>query len=569
MVEHALGERDDHGGSGSSNAMLYLLTLLGCIGGLLFGYDTGIISGALPLISDDFELDTVDKEFLVSLTVIGAFVGSVCAGSLGDYFGRRLVVMASSTTFTTGAILMGFAKNLGVLLLGRFTVGLGVGSASMIVPLYLAECAPAEHRGMIVACVNVNVAFGELLASIVAASYSDKEGGWRFMLGLAAIPAAIQFIGFFFFVPESPRFTLSTGDVEKGKKALQWLRRSADVDEELEQILSSLREEKDSIAREFLHDNAHSTDSTTVTVVSAQNPLPFKVDSSVGSVEYPNVERNENCTISSIGSSGKSPSLWRLLQKPTTRRALILGCCLQAGNQLAGINTVMYYGATIFTMSGTDTVTAIWLTMGLSACNFVGSSLSSYLQDKVGRRTLTLYSMVGLSFGLVLIASAFWATGGDTETNDNASDNDSSSGGGLSSVKSGTWVVFSAICFYLLCFSVGMGSTPWTICAEIYPTSVRGAANSITTGVNWAATFIMSMSFLSIVKAVGDGGAFLLYAAVSFSLYVMYLMYLPETKNIALEDVPALFSESQWGKQRHSAGYGYGCVPEDDVRLER
>ena len=126
--------------------MLIVLTILASIGGLLFGYDTGIISGALVMLDKDFYMNDVDEELIVSLTVIGALVAAILGGYLGDRWGRKPTVIISSITFTLGAVLMAAAENLNDLFVGRFIVGLGVGSASMIVPVYLAECAPPMHR---------------------------------------------------------------------------------------------------------------------------------------------------------------------------------------------------------------------------------------------------------------------------------------------------------------------------------------------------------------------------------------------------------------------------------------
>ena len=178
----------------SSTSILVLLTVLASIGGLLFGYDTGIISGALVMLDKDFYLNDVDRELIVSLTVIGALGSAAFGGYFGDHYGRKPVVIVSSITFTVGAVMMASAQSLGSLLLGRFVVGLGVGSASMIVPVYLAECAPSEHRGAMVTCMNVALTFGQLISCVIAGVFSTTKEGWRYMLGIAAIPAVVQLL---------------------------------------------------------------------------------------------------------------------------------------------------------------------------------------------------------------------------------------------------------------------------------------------------------------------------------------------------------------------------------------
>ena len=499
--------------------MIYLLTSLGCIGGLLFGYDTGIISGALVLIGSDFNLTDVEQSLVVSICVAGAFASAIFAGTLGDRFGRRPVVLASSIAFILGAILMAVAKDFRLLLVGRFIVGLGVGSASLIVPVYLSECAPTEHRGSLIACVNVSVTLGQLIACVVAGLLSETEEGWRYMLGIAAIPALLQLIGFLLWVPESPRYLIQKGMADRGTAALIKLRGMSNVESEVQDIMKAVQSEAEALERE-----------ATLMNISTQSPLAGHLMSD--NKGYLSLEEKSTAT----------PNVWSLLRKTTTIRALILGAMLQSGQQVGGINTVMYFGATIFTLGGSSHITAIWLTVGLSACNWLGSCISFYLQDRLGRRSLTLISMLGVSLSLFCIAAAFFAT------RSARSDAGQSSEGSISST---TWLIFSVICMYLICFGSGMGSTPWTVCAEIYPTAVRGAATSITTSVNWVSNFIMSMSFLSIVSACTAEGAFLLYSILSLCYALFYYFYLPETKGVPLENIARLFEDNQWGRQRH------------------
>jgi len=539
--------------------MIYLLTALGCIGGLLFGYDTGIISGALVLIDAEFSLTQLQESLVVSLCVAGALMSSIFAGSMADYFGRKSVVIASSFAFIVGAVLMALSKDFRLLLVGRFVVGLGVGSASLIVPVYLAECAPTEHRGSIVACVNMSVTFGQLLACIVAGLFSGTQDGWRWMLGLAGVPALLQLVGFWLWVPESPRYLIQQGYTDLGSLALRQLRNAIDVRQELHDILTSVRNEEDALAREAQSFSIHNdldldkSSSGLTTSETAQNPLSeFKMGGYiVGSVDRSPAKNLGGDSVAADSSAAfesgarkkrNQPSVWKLLQKMTTTRALIVGSMLQSGQQVGGINTVMYFGATIFTLGGSSHITAIWLTVGLSFCNFIGSCISFYLQDRVGRRLLTLLSMSGVSFCLLIIAAAFFFT-------DKARSEAGPSSDGH--ISSSVWLIFFSICMYLVCFASGMGSTPWTVCAEIYPTSVRGVATSITTSVNWTSNFVMSMSFLSIVSVLSEEGAFLLYSLLSLCFVAFFYKYLPETKGVPLENIPRLFYDGKWGKQKN------------------
>jgi MFS transporter, SP family, solute carrier family 2 (myo-inositol transporter), member 13 len=181
---------------------MYLLTFLSCIGGFLFGYDTGVVSGALILLKDEFNLTdigemigyysifydmrwviyvlAVEQELIVGLAVAGALTSSIVSGYLTDLYGRRLVILASSILFTLGSLLLALAPNIASLYVGRYIVGLGVGAASGIFPIYVSEAAPSEMRGSLVTTINVAITFGQFFSGIIDASFVLLPTGWRY-----------------------------------------------------------------------------------------------------------------------------------------------------------------------------------------------------------------------------------------------------------------------------------------------------------------------------------------------------------------------------------------------------
>ena len=170
-----------------SNTYLYCLTALSCIGGFLFGYDTGVISGALVLISDEFNITPVQQELVVGITIAGALISASISGNLSDRYGRKIVIIASSLVFVAGSLLLSiFAENYTFLLLGRFVVGLGVGCASMIMPLYVCEASPTHIRGTLVTYINVAITFGQFFSACVDGAFSTVPEGWKWMLGLVS-----------------------------------------------------------------------------------------------------------------------------------------------------------------------------------------------------------------------------------------------------------------------------------------------------------------------------------------------------------------------------------------------
>jgi len=553
----------------ASTRTLRLIIGLGSIGGFLFGYDTGVISGALVLLAQDFSLNAVQQELVVGVCVGGAFVASSVSGYFADKYGRRAVVLASSVFFIAGSVLLCLATNTWFLYAGRVVVGLGVGSASMIVPVLLSECSPAASRGAVVTCVNVAITFGQLAACLTAALLAPYEGSWRIMLGLAAFPAVLQLVGFYCYIPESPRWLCQSGQVDKGTLALRQLRDAYDVREELSDILDSIQAERDEAEADFGPSSSSSLSSVSPLyqrdpsspTSTAANKQPL---SPLASSVYHSPPSSSSSPSSSSGAPAPPPrpTLAALLSKPSLRRPLMLGVLLQVAQQLAGVNTVMYYSSTLFTSTGAVSTTgAVWLSLGTAACNFTGSIAGHRWTDRVGRRRLLLGSTVAVIASLLAIAAAFkyddLVLDVGTETDSGSSDSSSSSSASSSrllqdvlrtdSATFQVWACFAAMCIYLLVFAPGLGSVPWTVCSEIFPTSCRGAAASITTSANWAANFAVSASLLSIVGAVGTPGTFILSALATAVLGLWLYLYLPETQGLPLEEVRGLFGDANWG----------------------
>lgn len=273
-------------GEGAGGAVV-MLTCLSCIGGFLFGYDTGIISGALVLISDKFQLEEWEKELIVSLTVVGALVSAASCGYFIDKLGRKRVILVSSALFGIGALCMAVTPNLTMLMVGRFLVGLGVGSGSMSVPVYMSEVADTEIRGTLITCINVAITGGQFISCLIAGGFSYVNDGWRYMLGIALLPALVQFVGFLY-MPESPRWLVEHGRREEAYRAL----------------------------------------------------LQIGGDENKARAECSNMVNAKHSEAS--GNSVFKDGMVRFFMRDSpTRRALILGCALQASQQFGGINTIM------------------------------------------------------------------------------------------------------------------------------------------------------------------------------------------------------------------------------------
>lgn len=198
------------------------VSCIAAIGGILFGYNTSVVSGVLLFITRDFYLTTLEQELVVSTLLIGALIGALAGGFVADHLGRKKTLFLTLALFFIGVLMLTNAEGFNTLLTGRFITGLAVGIVSMAVPLYIAEMSPPEHRGALVSLNQLCITIGILIAYIVTFSFSN-EGAWRTMFGFAFIPIAIQFIGLFF-IPETPSWLFSHNRKESAEKVLHKIR---------------------------------------------------------------------------------------------------------------------------------------------------------------------------------------------------------------------------------------------------------------------------------------------------------------------------------------------------------
>ena len=452
------------------NLFFALLIFIASVGGGLFGYDTGVVSGAMIQIkSSDSDVDGMDlsnvwQETVVSVTTVGAAFGSALCGVLNDSRGRRFVSLLSASIFVGACLLMALSPNLTWLIVGRGLIGVAVGFAATTVPMYIAEIAPPESRGKLVTVNNISIVGGQVLASLIACGLdvAKTPRGWRYMLGAGAIPGAVMFIGFLF-LPESPRWLVSKGHIEAARSCLLKVRDGSEdaADAELKELVQSLAAEKSSFTlRELWHD------------------------------------------------------------KPVLR-ALAVGCMLQLLQQLIGINTIMYYSASILQSSdGSDSdlppwahknVMATCLSGAVSSAQMAGCIIGMFLIDRFGRRTLTLGSLTGV----VIFLSAL---------------------GGVFVGESNQVFASIAMCAYLLSFGIGMAAIPWVVNSEIYPLYARATCISIATTVNWCCSFAISFTFLTLSEAISTNrskpkdhpdSAFWLYAVFGLFGLVFVYKYMP------------------------------------------
>jgi sugar porter (SP) family MFS transporter len=320
----------------------------GALGGLLFGYDLGVVAGALLFLTPEFGLTPLEKGLVTSSLLVGGMIGAVGCGRITDRYGRRFTVLLSAVLFAVGAIGAGLAPDVATIIVFRVIMGLAVGAASVTVPVYLSEIAPAGSRGRLSGLNQLMISSGILLAYLVNLALSPF-GAWRWMFALAAVPAIALFAGALF-QPESPRWLLTKGREDDARAVLARSRGPEELEAELAEIRS---------------------------VIAAERVRT---------------------------------GFRELFADTRLRRVLWLGIGLAVFQQIIGINTIIYYAPTILTQLGYGNSAAIVANAGLGALTVVITVLMiMYVVDRVGRRTPLILGAIGMCASMILLAVVFFS----------------------------------------------------------------------------------------------------------------------------------------------------------------
>ncbi|OBT53655.1 hypothetical protein VE04_06101 [Pseudogymnoascus sp. 24MN13] len=463
-------------------------------GGILFGYDTGTISGIIAMdywkalftdgtrdANGDPDISASNTAAIVSILSAGTFFGSLSAAPFADFLGRRLALVGAAIVFSFGVILQTAATAIPLFLAGRFFAGFGVGLVSALIPLYQSETAPKWIRGVIVGAYQLAITIGLLIAAVVdnATSKRNDTGSYR-------IPIAVQFAyaiilgSGMLFLPETPRYLVKRTRHDKAARSLGRLRR--------------LNVDHPAIVQELNEIEAN-----------------HKYELHLGKATY------LDCFRGNIG------------------KRLLTGCLLQALQQLTGVNFIFYYGTQYFKNSGITNPFVIQ--MITSAVNVASTLPGLYAIDKIGRRPLLLWRVVGLAVSQLLVAVL-----GTTTTSQDAAGNIIVHN--VAAQKAG----IAFICIFIFFFAATWGPIAWVVTGEIFPLKVRAKCLSMTTATNWLFNWAIAYSTPYLVKW-GPGNAnlqskiFFIWFGCCFLCIAFVYFFIYEAKGLTPEQIDELYDE--------------------------
>ncbi|KAK4949884.1 hypothetical protein LTR10_011726 [Elasticomyces elasticus] len=489
----------------SGNAFIWALTVAACVSGLLFGYDTGVISSTLVSIGTDLSsrhLTNLDKGLITSSTSFFALVASPTAGTLADTVGRKNIILFSDALFIFGALWQAFTSSVWGMILGRSVVGFAIGGASLIVPLYIAELAPSHLRGRLVTVTLLFITGGQVIAYLVGWAFSTMPGGWRWMVGLGAAPATAQ-IAMLVFMPETPRFLAKVQKEAEARAVLAKVYRGMlpDTSDLVAETMSAIK--KEMLEEEEAQVQLKSTNSTSV--------IP--------------------------------PTLHSLLLHPPHARALTITCILQGLQQLCGFNSLMYFSATIFQRLRFSSPTLT--SLSVAGTNFLFTIAAFNLIDRIGRRRILLITIPLMVLALLLCATAFSFVEAPQQHQVKAPENNAET---IPDTRLPAIGILVAILLYVSTYAMGLGPVPWQQ-SELFPLSVRSLGSGLATATNWGCNTIVGLTFLPMMDLLTPTWTFVSYALVCLLGWLIIWHIYPETMGLGLEQVGELLKDG-WGVKK-------------------
>ena len=450
------------------------LSVVAAIGGILFGYDTAVISGTTDIVAGQFSLDDLAKGWYVGCALIGSIIGVLVAGMMSDFLGRKKTMLVSALMFSISAIGCAVCADLTQLVVFRMIGGFGIGVVSVVSPAYISEVAVPEKRGMLVSLYQLAITVGFLLAylvnylvlksadtSLVAADTAVRAADslqvrmfnseyWRGMLGYETIPDLL-FLIVIFFIPESPRWLIVKGRYDKASL-----------------VLSRIYPAKEDVAAQM------------------------------------------DLTRASI--AGEVKSEWKSLLEPGILTAVLLGSAIAILGQFMGVNAVLYYGPEIFKDAGFED--PLFSTVLVGVVNMLTTVIALLIIDRVGRKQLVYWGVSGMIVCLLCIAVYF-----------------------LPATNLPTWFMLTFFLLYVFCTAISISAVIFVLLGEMYPNRVRGLAMSIAGFALWVGTYLIGQLTPWMLSNLTPAGTFFLFAFMCLPYLWIMWRKIPETTGKTLEEI--------------------------------
>lgn len=499
------------------------------LGGFLFGFDAGIISGVMNYASPEFNLNDIQSGWVVSSPSWAAMIAMLFSGRLSDKIGRKKILIFVAFLYAFSAVFSALATSYEMLYVARMIGGFAFGAALVLAPIYIAEISTSENRGKLVAIQQLNIVLGFFAAFLsnylfnkyntLNSSFLTDENVWRWMLGIELIPALLYFI-FMFLVPKSPRWLYLNHQFENAKKVLKQIHGNDRGLEEIKSIRKSLE----------------------------INPQKSKVN-------------------------------MIQLFKPAMVFVFSVGLIVGVLQQITGINAVYFYATSIFKQTGIGTDAAFSSGILLSTITVIFTIVSMYLIDKMGRRPLLLVGTAGIAISLLLCAYGFKQANykitqegfaelqfkevnklspivGKLYTNDIDFKNElksilgnkvySKNDGAILEVATqmNATIVFLGILGFIACFAFSLGPVMWVLLSELYPLKFRGLAIGLIAFVNSLISSVVQLIFPWELSNLGNALTFFIFGIIAFIGFLILIKILPETKGKSLEEIELEFVKS-------------------------
>jgi len=499
---------------------LTLIAFVISLGGFLFGFDAGIISGVMNFAGPEFDLNDIQRGWVVSSPSFAAMAAMLFSGKLSDFYGRKKILIIVALLYAISAVLSAVTTSYEMLYIARMIGGLAFGAALVLAPMYIAEISTTENRGKLVAMQQLNIVLGFFAAFLsnyffnkyntADSTFLTDENVWRWMLGVEFLPAFLYFL-LLFMTPMSPRWLSLRGRFEEAKKVLSQLHGEEEAEHEISAIKKNTNQETKSSSVEIME-----------------------------------------------------------LIKPTLRFVFIVGLIIGILQQVTGINAVYFYATSIFKQTGIGTDAAFSSGILLSSITVVFTIVSMVLIDRMGRRPLLLIGTAGVAISLLVCAYGFHgATYQLSKTQievfefEGASkllpiqnkkyDNDidfknelktilgnqvySKNDGAIleAATQMNASIVLFGILGFIACFAFSLGPVMWVLLSELYPLKYRGLAIGVIAFVNSLISSLVQLVFPWELSNFGNALTFFIFGAIAFVGFFILIKILPETKGKSLE----------------------------------